>query len=192
MARARRHGLFAYMQSVIDMMRDRQRAMSSTLLAVRTIARKSLRSGRPPDFVQLKRLVGYLERFPNKLHQPAEEQHLFRAIERREPGAARAIARAKRDHAACLGYFNRLNNALGRWIGGQGSAGGEVALLADDYVRFCRLHARIEARDVMSVANRVLQPGDWSAIAAAFAAANDPLVRSRSRADCAAALATLS
>lgn len=179
------------MQRTLDMMHGRQRAMSSALLAVRMITRKSLRSGRPPDFAQLKRLLGYVERFPNKLHQPAEEQHLFRAIERREPGAARAIVRARRDHAACLGYFNRLNDALVRWNAGQGSAGGEVSLMADDYVRFCRLHARIEARDVMSVAARVLQPGDWSAIATAFAAANDPLAVSRSRAECAAALATL-
>ena len=180
------------MQRVIDMMRHRQRAMSSTLLAVRTISQRSLRSSKPPDFDQLRRLVAYVERFPQKLHQPAEEQHLFRAVERREPGAARAVARAKRDHAACLGYFNRLNNALGRWIGGQGSAGGEVALMADDYVRFCCLHARIEARDVMSVAARVLQPGDWNAIAQAYAAANDPLDDSRSRNACAAALQRLS
>ena len=114
-------------------------------LAVRMIARRSLRSGAPPDFDQLRRLVAYVERFSQKLHQAAEEQQLFRAVERRAPAAA--SARAKRDHAACLGYQHRLNNALGRWIGGQASAGGEVALMADDYVRFCRLHSRIEARE---------------------------------------------
>jgi len=185
------NGSLSAMQPAIDMMRRRQRAMSSTLLAVRTIARRSLRTGTPPDFDQLRRLVAYVERYPQKIHQPAEEQHLFRAIERYTSGASRAIARAKRDHAACLGYLHRLDNALRRWVGGQSSAGGEVALMADDYVRFCRLHDRIEARDVLSVAEKVLAPDDWRAIAQAYAVANDPLAGSKSRADCAAALRAL-
>jgi hemerythrin-like domain-containing protein len=176
------------MQRTLEIMQHRQRAMSRSLLAIRSLARRSLRSGHPPDFAQIGRLVGYLERFPQGRHQPAEDQHLLRAVERREPGAARAVARARRDHAACLGYFNRLSSAFARWRGGQPSAGEELALMADDYVRFCRLHARIEARDVLSVAARVLHPADWSAIADALAAVNDPLDSSRSGVECTAAL----
>lgn len=188
MAAPQRHGLLAAMQYALEMMRNRQRAMSSVLLALRTIARRSRRSGAPPDFDQLRRLVAYLERFPQKIHQPAEERHLFAAIERRTSDARRAIARAKRDHAACVGYQYRLGDALRRWIGGQDSAGGEVALMADDYARFCRLHGRIEARDVLSVAMKVLEPDDWRPIEQAFAVAGDPLAGSKSRSECAAAL----
>lgn len=180
------------MERTLEMMRDRQRAMSSTLLAIRTLARRSVKSGAAPDFKQLRRLLTYVDRFPQKLHQPAEEQHLFRALERRDPGATRALHRARRDHAACLGYLNRLSTALSRWEHGDPKVGAEVALFADDYVRFCRLHARIEARDVLSAAAKALTPADWTAITQAFAAAKDPLAGSRSRADCAAALTTLS
>jgi hypothetical protein len=63
--------------------------------------------------------------------------------------------------------------------------------LADDYVRFARLHARIEARDVLSVALKVLSEQDWQAIEKAYGALADPLARSRSRAECAAALHTM-
>jgi hemerythrin-like domain-containing protein len=176
------------MQRAIEIMHDRQRAMSSTLLAVRTIARRSLKAGTPPDFAQLRRLVSYHERFPQKSHQPAEEAHLFRAIQRRDPTVERAIKRAKRDHAACGGYVERLRSALGYWEKGDPKAGPEVALQADDYARFCRLHARIEARDILSVALKVLSEQDWRAIEKAFTAIDDPLARSRSRAECAAAL----
>lgn len=176
------------MQRVIEIMHDRQRAMSSTLLAVRTIARRNLKAGTPPDFAQLRRLVAYHERFPQKTHQPAEEEHLFRAVLRRDAGAERAIKRAKRDHAACAGYVERLRTALGYWEKGDPKAGPEVALQADDYARFCRLHARIEARDILSVALKVLSEQDWLAVERAFAATDDPLARSRSRAECAAAL----
>jgi len=176
------------MQRAIDIMHDRQRAMSSTLLAMRTIARRSLKAGTPPDFAQLRRLLRYLERFPQGLHQPLEEKHLFPAVLRRDPGAERAVKRAKRDHAACVGYLDRLRTALAYWQKGDPAAGPQVAVLADDYARFCRLHARIESRDVLSVARKVLSEQDWRAIEQAYGAVDDPLARSRSRADCTAAL----
>lgn len=176
------------MQRAIEMMHDRQRAMTSTLLAMRTIARKNLKAGTPPDFAQLRRLFRYIERFPQKLHQPAEEKHLFPVVLRRDAGAERAVKRARRDHATCLGYLDRLRAALAYWEKGDPNAGPQVAVLADDYVRFARLHARIETRDVLSVAVKVLTEQDWRTIEQAFGAVDDPLARSKSRADCAAAL----
>ncbi len=176
------------MQRAIETMHDRQRAMSSTLLAVRTIARRAVKAGTPPDFAQLRRLVRYVERFPQKLHQPAEEKYLLAAVLRRDAAAERAVKRAKRDHATCLGYLDRLRTALGYWEKGDPSAGAQVALLADDFVRFARLHARLESRDVLSVARNVLTDQDWRAIRQAYDAVDDPLARSRSRADCTAAL----
>ena len=191
MAADKLNALLVVMQPALETMRRRQRAMSSTLLAIRTIARKSLRTATNADFTQLHLLTRYHERFPDKLHQPAEEQHLFRAIERREPAAARAIARAKRDHSTCRGYLHRVRDALDRWTAGQASAGGELALYSDDYARFCHLHARIEARDVLSVAASVLTPADWLAVERAYAQIDDPLERSTSRSECEAALRSI-
>src|SRR5262245_5415942 len=116
------------MPRAIEMMNSRQRAMSRALLAVRTMARTALRSNSRPDFAQMRRLLAYLERYPQQVHQPAEEQHLFRAVLAREPSASRAVARAKRDHAACVGHFVRLETALANWERGDPAAGPEVAL----------------------------------------------------------------
>lgn len=179
------------MQRAIEIMHDRQRAMTSTLLAMRTIARRNLKAGTPPDFAQLRRLFRYVERFPQKAHQPAEEKHLFPAVLRRDAGAERAVKRAKRDHATCLGYLDRLRTALSYWEKGDPAAGPQVAVLADDFVRFSRLHARIEARDVLSIALKVLSEQDWRAIEQAYDAVDDPLARSKSRGDCTAALSTM-
>ncbi len=110
------------MPRAIEIMNDRQRAMSSALLAVRTMARRALRSHSAPDFRQMWRLVRCVERFPQKAHQPAEEQHLFAAILAREPNAFRAVARAKRDHAGCMGHLVRLRMSLTRWERGDPAA----------------------------------------------------------------------
>jgi hemerythrin-like domain-containing protein len=179
------------MRPALEMMNQRQRAMSSTLLAMRTMARSALRSGSKPDFRQLRRLLAYLDRYPQKIHQPAEEQQLFRAVLAREPTAARAVTRARRDHAACVGHFVRLETAVRNWERGDPAAGPEVALHADEYVRFCRLHGRVEARDLLSVALKVLSDEDWTSIERAWAAANDPLAASKSRQECAQALSVL-
>jgi hemerythrin-like domain-containing protein len=179
------------MPRAIEMMNNRQRAMARALLAMRTMARAALRSGNPPAFQQMRRLIGYIERFPQKTHQPAEEQHLFRAVLAREPSASRAVTRARRDHAACVGHFVRLQTALNNWERGDPAAGPEVALHADEYARFCRLHGRVETRDLVSVALKVLSADEWRAIERAYAAANDPLEASKSRQDCERALRSL-
>lgn len=179
------------MPRAIDMMKNRQRAMTRALLAVRTLARAALRSGTPPDFAEMKRLVVYLDRYALKAHQGAEERHLFRLIEKRQPAAARAVARGKRDHAACMGHLVRLRTALGYWEKGDAKAGPETALHADDFLDFARLHARVEARDLLSVAREVLSETDWHAVETGYAGTRDPLADAGSRKDCAAAVRAL-
>lgn len=158
-------------------MKDRQRAMLWALLAVRRTIRGALRSAVRPDFLELKRLMAYVERFPEKLHQPNEEKYLFRAVEARQPALARTIARLRRDHSAMTGYGNRLRAALAYWEQGDPNAGQQSAMIADDYARFCQRHARAE-RDLLPVAIEVLSDSEWSKIDRAFEVAADPLAAS--------------
>lgn len=175
------------MPTAEQMIISQQKAMSRALLAVRTIARKALRSQSRPDFLQLKRLMTYVERFPEKLHQLNEERHLFRALEAREPALGRIIARLRRDHSAMKGYGARLRTALGYWEQGDPKAGPEAANLADDYARFCRQHARVE-RGLLPAALGRLSAGEWRQIEHALEAAADPLANSKSRDGCSAAI----
>ena len=179
------------MSRTMQIIVDQQRAMSSALLAVRTIARKALRSGDRPDFSQLVPLVDYLERFPETLHQPNEEKHLFRVMEARAPGLARLIARLRRDHAAMKGYGQRLRPAVGYWQTGDPNAGRQTALMADDYVRFCRRHARAERQDLLPAALKLLSDTEWSKIDQSMGAVVDPLAASKGRRDCERALAQM-
>lgn len=172
-------------------MKNRQRAMLWALLEVRRTTRRALRSAVRPDFRELKRLMAYVEHFPEKLHQQNEERYLFRAVETRQPALARTIARLRRDHSAMTGYGNRLRTALEYWEQGDPKAGQQSAMIADDYARFCQRHARMERRDLLPVALEVLSEGEWSQIDRAFEAAADPLAASGSGRDRAAALLKL-
>jgi branched-chain amino acid transport system ATP-binding protein len=176
------------MSRALQIITQQQRAMSSVLLAVRTIARKALRSGSNPDFSQLVSLVDYVERFPETLHQANEEKYLFRVLEAREP---RLVARLRRDHAAMKGYGQRLRTAVAYWRTGDPKAGRQTAIMADDYVRFCRQHARLEQRELLPAALELLSDAEWSKTDQALASVVDPLALSKSRRDCEIALKQL-
>jgi branched-chain amino acid transport system ATP-binding protein len=179
------------MSRALQIITQQQKAMSSVLLAVRTIARKALRSGSSPDFSQLVPLVDYVERFPETLHQANEEKYLFRVLEAREPRLARLVARLRRDHAAMKGYGQRLRTAVAYWRTGDPKAGRQTAIMADDYVRFCRQHARLEQRELLPAALELLSDAEWSKTDQALASVVDPLALSKSRRDCEIALKQL-
>jgi hemerythrin-like domain-containing protein len=171
---------------------DAQTATLAPLeLQTRTMVRRSLRAATAPDFLQLTALARYVERFPEALHQPNEEKLLFRAVEARQPALARTLARFRRDHAAMKGYGIRLRTTLRYWQQGDLKAGPLAAIIADDYVRYCRQHARAERRDLLSAALLTFSREEWAQIDQALESTVDPLARSRSRQDCATALRQL-
>jgi hemerythrin-like domain-containing protein len=161
--------------------------MSSVLLAVRTIARRALRADRAPDFQVLTPLLKYLGRFSEGLHQTNEEKLLFQPLHG-QPDLMRTLARLRRDHSAMKGYGNRLRTAAGYWQQGDPRAGQQVAIVADDYVRFCRRHAREEQELLLQAGLRTFSAYDWAKLNESFAAVDDPLLCSKSHGDCAAAL----
>jgi hemerythrin-like domain-containing protein len=184
------HEEIEVMPRTLQIIAAQQRAMSSALLAIRTIARRALRSTAAPDFSQLAALARYVERFPETIHQSNEERLLFQAIESRQPTLARTVARFRRDHAAIKGYGNRLRSALRYWQQGDPQAGPQVAVIADDYVRYSRQHARAE-QALLSAEIAIFSGAELTQIDRAFDSALDPLARSENRQTCARALRQL-
>jgi len=179
------------MSQATKLMQGQRRAMLWALLAVRSITRRALRSAIRPDFAQLNRLMGYVERFPENVHQPNEERVLFSKVVACEPSMARTVARLRRDHSAMKGYGNRLRSTLRFWQQGDPNAGPLAASIADDYSHFCMRHMRAERRELLPVAERVLTESQWLDAERAFESAADPLAASRSERERMAALLQL-
>jgi hemerythrin-like domain-containing protein len=179
------------MPNTIRIIKKQHRAMASVLFAVHAISRRALRSSTPPDFGWLRTLVGYVDRFPERLHHPNEDTFLFRTLLRHQPGMARTVARLRRDHAASTGYAIRLREALADWERGNPKAGPHSANVADDFARFSRRHARFEEREILPAAQAAFMGEEWQEIGRAFVAAGDPLAGSRNRRECEAALRRL-
>jgi branched-chain amino acid transport system ATP-binding protein len=176
------------MPNVTRIIKQQHRATASVLFAMRALTRQALRSGNRPDFLWLRTLAGYVERFPERLHHPNEEAYLYRVLLRREPSMARMVARLRRDHAASTGYATRLHDALADWECGNPKAGPLSAYVASDFARFMWRHARLEEREILPIARVAFTEAEWREVERAFTAAADPLIGSGSRQHCKAAL----
>ena len=175
----------------IGLIKNEHRAQRSVQAALRVLSGRAIRSKTPPDFPALWSMIEYIDRFADRLHHPKEELHLFRVLERRHPGASAMIRRLRRDHAANGGYTVRLAEGLRDWQRGNPSGGTLFVNAARDLSQFNWRHTSYEERVVLPAATSSLTESDWKDVGIAFMANNDPLVRSRSRAECTAALKQL-
>ncbi len=176
------------MRNAIRIIKDEHRALNSVLFSLRAISRRALRSGAKPDFLWLRAMLGYVDRFPERLHHPKEELYLFRVLEQRSPAFGRILARLRREHAANAGHSVRMRSALIHWERGDPSAGALFTSIASDFARFNWRHMRLEEREILPAAQAIFTDADWREIDAAFAANNDPLAKSQTRSECEAAL----
>ena len=179
------------MPNVMRIIKHQHRASASVLFALRALSRNALRSGKPPDFAWLGTLLGYVDRFPERLHNPNEDAYLFRVLLRREPGMARTVARLRRDHAASTGYANRLREAVANWERGDPRAGPHAADVANDFAHFNWQHAHFEEREILPAAKAAFTEAEWRELERAFTATADPLAGSMNRQQCEAALRRL-
>jgi branched-chain amino acid transport system ATP-binding protein len=179
------------MPSAIQIIKDEHRALNFVLFSLRAISRKALHTGQKPDFLWLRAMLNYVDRYPERLHHPKEELHLFRVLEKRSQGLGGTIARLRREHAANAGHSIRMGGALTHWERGDPKAGPLFANVASDFARFNWRHMRLEEREILPAAQATFTDADWREIDRAFAVNDDPLARSRTRQECEAALQRL-
>jgi branched-chain amino acid transport system ATP-binding protein len=87
----------------------------SVLACLRYLVRAIEKGEWEPDFALLSAIVDYMEAFPEALHHPKEESHLFAALLRRRPEAAALIDRLCEDHAKGVPLLDDLRTALAEY-----------------------------------------------------------------------------
>jgi len=162
------------MPSAVTIIRDEHRAVGSVLRGLSHLV-EEIRGGQAPDFRLLRAIVRYIEAFPDKLHHPKEDDYLYKVLRQRAPEVASLLEALQDEHARCPGETQRLSHALDAYERDQG-AFDSFAGAVSRYAEFQYAHMRREEGEILPVAERALQPADWSQIDAAFASNNDPVV----------------
>lgn len=163
------------MQGALRRLRDEHRSISAVLSGLRELARMAGAARERPDFAVLRAMVYYLDTFPEKLHHPKEDQHLFARLLARAPQAAALVQRLQAEHVEGAQRVRDLERVVlafeQTWPGGAQAFQRAV----DAYAEFHWRHMRSEEQELLPLAERTLTEEDWRVIGDAFAGNDDPI-----------------
>ena len=169
------------MKSAITILKSEHRSISAVLHGLRQLAKEARDARVRPDFKVFRAMLRYIDEYPERLHHPKEDEHLFARLVLRAPEARRLVDELHGEHIRGAGLVRELERALiffeDAWPGGAR----EFQAAVEAYADFHWKHMRKEEEELLPLAERRLQPEDWSAIDTAFAANSDPIAGMRER-----------
>ncbi len=152
-------------QRALALLRDEHRSLAAVLHAMLGVVDDTTR---PADPALLRAMLFYVEQFPERLHHPKEELHLFERLRRRTTECDALLVELEKQHAAGAARFAQLRGQIDS---------GDPASFARTLREFAQeqwQHMSAEETLVLPAATRHLKPKDWRAIAEAFEANSDP------------------
>ena len=165
----------------LEIIRDEHSSLAAMLQSMRMMVDRGPGNDPRNFFDVLRAMLFYIDEFPERQHHPKESQWLFPKVAERSPQAAEAIAQLQRDHEGGEAAVRELQHLLLGWEL-MGDARREAfALALERYIPFYMEHMRLEETVVLPAAQEALQPGDWTAIDAAFASNTNPLAPGKPR-----------
>ena len=161
--------------AALELLRNEHRMLARVIEALETLTAEMAEATTAPDFPLLASMLYYVAAVPEQLHHPKEDQYLFAALRMRDPSRAALIARLESEHQRSPQLIGELERALVHWLGGAPDGLEAFALLLSNFCAFHWSHMRTEESEVLPLAERVLTDSDWTRIADAFCANEDPL-----------------
>ncbi len=156
------------------MMRPSMQILAREHVALRGVARvikidaELLARGELKDPAVFGAVVAYLQKFPDKIHHPKEEQFLFRTMRQRDPSLSPKLDRLYREHQDEQELIRAFADAYAAFRPGDASSRAVLVQAATDYADFIIGHIEYENEEVFSHAEEVLLDEDWAEIDAAF------------------------
>lgn len=163
------------MKEAISILKSEHRSISAVLQALKELARLAHDATARPPFQVLRSMVRYIDEYPERLHHPKEDQHLFARLAARAPEARPLVEELQAEHQEGARLIRELERALLFMEEGWPVGAREFRKAADAYAEFHWKHMRKEEQQLLPLAERHLTPEDWQAIDAAFARNRDPI-----------------
>lgn len=162
-------------RGALHTLRDEHRSLSAMLLSLRQMIQRGPED-EPNGFFDVARaMLFYIDEFPERRHHPQESQLLFPILLRAAPALHPVIARLEQEHSSGQQRARELQHLLLAWelLGESRRQAFEQEAAA--YVAFYLEHMRVEEREVIAVAERVLSGEQLQGLDNAFSHDSDPL-----------------
>lgn len=127
-----------------------------------------------PDFALLATALYYIDDFPERCHHPKEDAYLFDALRRRTAEFNAVLDELQADHVRSRQMMDYMERGLVHYQAGARDGLARFKKAVDAYALMLREHMESEER-LIEHARACLAEEDWTPIAKAFAANDDPL-----------------
>ena len=163
------------MKDAIAILKSEHRSISAVLHGLKELARMAQDAKLKPRFQVLRSMLRYIDEYPERLHHPKEDEHLFARVLQRAPEARALVDQLQAEHREGAQLIRELERALLFFEEGWPAGAPGFSRAVEAYAEFHWKHMRKEEQELLPIAERVLTPGDWNAIDHAFAANRDPV-----------------
>lgn len=163
------------MKEAIGILKSEHRSMSVILRTLKELAHMAQDPAVLPDWRVFHAMLYYIDKYPERLHHPKEDQFLFARMAARSERAKCLVEELRSEHAAGARLIRDLERALLLFEESWPAGRREFQSAVGDYAAFHWAHMRKEEEKLLPLAQRELSAEDWKAIDAAFAASSDPI-----------------
>lgn len=169
--------------TAIRIIQSEHSCLSAVIKGMRHFVRNIADGGKSPDLKVFRAMVFYICEYPEQIHHPKEDQHLFARLRRRTAEVDGTLAILESQHAEGERLVRKLEHALMRYELFGTTAFPQFAALVERYADTYFQHMEMEERIVLPAAKEYLAEEDWDAIAEAFSENRDPLASVGSEAE---------
>lgn len=161
--------------SALAIIREEHRMLRSVMHALEQVVQELLTHHIDADHALIACMLYYIEDFPERCHHPKEDEYLFRLLRERTSSADAVLDELQAQHVRSAQMMAYLQRLFVHYLGGAPGGLRHFSDAVESYAAFLEDHMEQEESQVLPVAEKYLQPGDWQAIDAAFRANQDPL-----------------
>lgn len=156
------------MASALEFIREEHRNIARILHTLEDLAEDDAVLARGVKSGLIAAMLHYLRVFPYAIHHPKEEQELFPAVAAKDSNAAVIVAALLKDHAKGYALLQEIDAAIAAAGTAPGLARLKAAIRA--YVGHKHRHIEQEEREILPVAEQILDVETLAAMKQAFAA----------------------
>jgi hemerythrin-like domain-containing protein len=169
------------MKESIVILKSEHRSISAVLLGLKHLAEMAQDARLKPEFQVFRSMLRYIDEYPERLHHPKEDEHLFARLLKRCPEARKLVESLKAEHVQGALLVRELERKLVFFEEGWPEGAAEFLGAVDAYADYHWKHMRKEEVEVLPLAEKHLTEDDWREIDRAFQANEDPLAKIEER-----------
>lgn len=160
--------------TVVKTLHGEHRSLERVVQTLQELLQEIASEYTQPDYALLALALYYIDEFPERLHHPKEDEHLFAALRGKSPAFERIIEELEREHEHDARLVSRMHRALVHYLAGGYASLETLKAAVDTYAQFLHAHMGKE-ETLLSDARGALTEAEWQRIADAFAQNQDPL-----------------